>query len=291
MRDIATKADGSTSLAAGDWNANQSELENTVTTSDQSLDPAGGADTDLNMLPKAIAGYAGASWAYTESGAANAHVASIASNLKPPSKYFDNLMVAYVPGNANTSTTVTVNVSSLGAKNIRVVGGGLPPVGAIKADRALILKFNDGADYFEIVKGVIDDHDHSAVDSEGGLISTPSIEITGSPSGTPDGDTLYKENIPKVIVNWDATGGFTVNFSFNVSSITDNGVGDFTVNFDRDFADTGYVTLPGGGGAGAGGYFPVTDVKVVGSIDIFTKNAAAAFTDFNDNSIACYGDQ
>lgn len=161
MRDVATKADGVDSLAAGDFNATQTDLENAITSTDQTLDPAGGADTDLNMTGKAMAGYAGAGWGYTDSGAVDAHVVAIASNLKPPTKYFDNMVVAYIPNGTNTSTTVTTNVASLGAKNIRVVGGGLPPIGSITADGALILKYNDGGGYFEIMLGtVVNAHSH-----------------------------------------------------------------------------------------------------------------------------------
>ena len=153
MRDIATKADNTTTLSASDWNSNQAELENAVTTSDQTLDPAGGADTDLNMLGQAMAGYAGASWGYDESGTANAHVVGIGSNLKPVSKYYKNMVVAYLPGNTNTSTAVTVNVSSLGAKAIRMPGGNVPIIGAFSPFRMLVLKYNDSAGYFEVVAG------------------------------------------------------------------------------------------------------------------------------------------
>lgn len=152
MRDIVTKVDGTTNLSAGDWNANQSELENIVNSSDQTLDPAGGPNTDLNMLAQAAAGYAGAAWAYQDSGSANTYVLSITSNLKPITKYFDNLMVAFKPGNDNTGAS-TVNVEGLGAKAIKV-GGTDPTAGEILTTRIVILKYNLGADYFELVNPV-----------------------------------------------------------------------------------------------------------------------------------------
>lgn len=154
MRDIATKADGTTNLSAGDWNANQSELENIVTSTDQTLDPAGGVDTDLNMLAKAAAGYAGAGWAYQDSGAADAYVLAIASNLKPITKYFDNLMVAFKPGNNNTGAS-TVNVGGLGVKAIKIAGAD-PGAGEISSSRILILKYSLSSGYFEVVSGAVE---------------------------------------------------------------------------------------------------------------------------------------
>lgn len=52
----------------------------------------------------------------------------------------------------------------------------------------------------------------------------------------------------KAWVNFDGTGSFTVNpnatvirASFNVSSITRNGAGDYTVNFTNAFSDNKYT--------------------------------------------------
>lgn len=151
MRNIPTKVDAVDDLNAAEFNSDQDELENIVTSADITLDPGAGPDVDLEMLGKAVSGYANAGWGYTDSGTANAHVLSIASNLKSPTKYYDNMIVAYIPGNTNTSTTVTVNVATLGNKNIREIGGGLPVAGRFSNSYAAVLKYNDGAGYFEIV--------------------------------------------------------------------------------------------------------------------------------------------
>lgn len=44
----------------------------------------------------------------------------------------------------------------------------------------------------------------------------------------------------KAWVNFNGTGTVTIRASFNVSSITDNGVGIYTVNFTNALADTNY---------------------------------------------------
>ena len=47
----------------------------------------------------------------------------------------------------------------------------------------------------------------------------------------------------KAWVNFNGTGTVAIRSSFNVSSITDNGTGDYTVNFTNAMPDTNYVTL------------------------------------------------
>ena len=43
-------------------------------------------------------------------------------------------------------------------------------------------------------------------------------------------------------VNWNGTGTVAIRASFNVTSITDNGTGDYTVNFTNALPDANYVT-------------------------------------------------
>lgn len=44
-------------------------------------------------------------------------------------------------------------------------------------------------------------------------------------------------------VNFNGTGTVAIISGFNVSSITDNGVGDYTVNFTTAMADANYLTV------------------------------------------------
>jgi len=46
----------------------------------------------------------------------------------------------------------------------------------------------------------------------------------------------------KAWVNFNGTGTVAIRGSYNVSSITDNGTGDYTVNFTTDMPDTNYTT-------------------------------------------------
>lgn len=47
-------------------------------------------------------------------------------------------------------------------------------------------------------------------------------------------------NAVKAWVNFNGTGTVAIRASFNVSSITDNGTGDYTVNFTNALADANY---------------------------------------------------
>lgn len=51
----------------------------------------------------------------------------------------------------------------------------------------------------------------------------------------------------KAWVNFNGTGTVAIRAQFNVSSITDNGVGDYTINFSTAFSDTNY-SIAGNGG-------------------------------------------
>ena len=49
----------------------------------------------------------------------------------------------------------------------------------------------------------------------------------------------------KAWVNFNGTGTVAIRAAGNVSSITDNGTGDYTVNFTTAFADTNYSVVTG----------------------------------------------
>lgn len=50
----------------------------------------------------------------------------------------------------------------------------------------------------------------------------------------------------KAWVNFNGTGTVAIRASFNVSSITDNAAGDYTVNFTSALADSNYAVAFGG---------------------------------------------
>lgn len=151
MRDIPTKTDNvGDTLPATDFNANlRDELQNVVESADFTLDPAGGPNTNLNMLAQAITLYANAGWYYADSGSANTYVLSRVGNLKSVPAYKDGMIVIFLAGNANTGAC-TINVDSLGTKNFTRRGGSSLTSGQI-ADDYVIARYHSSGDRFEIV--------------------------------------------------------------------------------------------------------------------------------------------
>jgi hypothetical protein len=68
------------------------------------------------------------------------------------------------------------------------------------------------------------------------------IESTSGGVKFPDGTTqATATGAAKAWVSFNGTGTVAINASYNVSSITDNGVGDYTVNFTNAMADVNYA--------------------------------------------------
>jgi hypothetical protein len=70
--------------------------------------------------------------------------------------------------------------------------------------------------------------------------------------------------------------------SYNVSSITDNGTGDYTVNFTSALADANYsANVNAGGTAGVfiASYNDVNTARTTGAIRVFSANTAFSTTD------------
>jgi hypothetical protein len=55
--------------------------------------------------------------------------------------------------------------------------------------------------------------------------------------------TLAKQEVIQAWVNFNGTGTVAIRDSYNVSSITDNGTGDYTVNFTNAMANTNYLSI------------------------------------------------
>jgi hypothetical protein len=68
---------------------------------------------------------------------------------------------------------------------------------------------------------------------------------------TDSGSVEAQKHVCKAWVNFNGTGVVSIRDSFNVSSITDNGVGDYTVNFENAMNDENYSVISTGHGDSA----------------------------------------
>jgi hypothetical protein len=76
-------------------------------------------------------------------------------------------------------------------------------------------------------------------------MSTIKTETLSTPSNaTVPVDTVVN-GTAKAWVNFNGTGTVAIRRAFNVSSITDNGTGDYTVNFTTAMPDVNYATTVG----------------------------------------------
>lgn len=77
--------------------------------------------------------------------------------------------------------------------------------------------------------------------------------IQSSTAGTPvvfkDGNGTAIGTLCRAWVNFNGTGTIAIRSSFNVSSITDNGTGDYTVNFTNSLPDANYIVVSCGAAA------------------------------------------
>ena len=72
------------------------------------------------------------------------------------------------------------------------------------------------------------------------------IASDGSQSSViPGGSTLYPQFACRAWVNFNGTGTVAIRASGNVSSITDNATGDYTVNFTTAMSDANYAVMSG----------------------------------------------
>jgi hypothetical protein len=95
----------------------------------------------------------------------------------------------------------------------------------------------------------------------------------------------------KAWVNFNGTGTVSIRASFNVSSITDNGTGDYTVNFTNAFSDTNYVITGTAMNslASANLFFsPVTTAPSTTALRLITLSTGFSFQDSLYVSVAVF---
>ena len=105
--------------------------------------------------------------------------------------------------------------------------------------------------------------------------------ISGTPPQFNDGNGTQTGTLCRAWVNFNGTGTVAIRASFNVSSITDNGTGDYTVNFTTAMPDTNYSL------AGACSFAPTStsSAPVVDIHTLATGSARIVTTRYTDNVI------
>ena len=110
------------------------------------------------------------------------------------------------------------------------------------------------------------------------------ISIGGIPDGVVDTDVLAANAVTtaklgsaeasglcKAFVNFNGTGTVAIRASFNVSSITDNGTGLYTVNFTTALTDADYTVQYTGGGQGSGGSVYAVETYTTSAVSLRSR--------------------
>jgi len=151
MRNISPKIDNvGDELTADEFNSDQDELENVVTSTDQSLDSGGGPDNDLNMLGKAFAVYSAAGQYYDDSCGVNNYVLDRSTNLKTVPEYKNGMIAIFKASSVNTGAS-TINVSSLGSKSLTQFDGSALDAAQIVINDYIHVIYNATNDRFELM--------------------------------------------------------------------------------------------------------------------------------------------
>ena len=136
---------------------------------------------------------------------------------------------------------------------------------------------------------------------EGGVIlATPAEVTTGTTSKVPPVSALVAhEGVCKAWVNFNGTGTVAIRDSYNVSSITDDGVGLYTVNFSTNMANANYAVFSMASGDAVSGKSTfenngasTRDSAAVGSIKMqVTASTTGTSADAISVNVAVFGDQ
>lgn len=96
----------------------------------------------------------------------------------------------------------------------------------------------------------------------------------------------------KAWVNFNGTGTVAIRAAFNVSSITDNGTGDYTVNFTTALVDANYGVVGACGNGSTGSFVfrsnAFTSVPTTTAVRISTANSAFSASDADYVSVSIF---
>lgn len=226
----------------------------------------------------------------------------------PNAAYFPGLIVTFRAHAGNTGAS-TININGIGAKDIRRLDGTALSSGDFATNDFLVLVYDSTADYFRWISSphehagsgdggnTLDTptisnltnagHDHSNAAGGGAVLDVDEISATTSPGGSPDVNTIYKDNIVKGWAHFNGSTA-TLNNHFNVSGVVRNGVGDYTVTWDTDFADADYAVVV----TSVGGAEVIEHTTLaVGSYRFTTQTVAGVAADSTVITVIAIGDQ
>ena len=92
----------------------------------------------------------------------------------------------------------------------------------------------------------------------------------------------------KAWVNFNGTGTVAIRASYNVSSITDNGTGNYTVNFTTAMPNANYALSFSAGDAGAVTFAGIARTYATTSIGVLAQGAGGGAFDYTTINVAVF---
>ena len=120
------------------------------------------------------------------------------------------------------------------------------------------------------------------------MASIIKVETLQDTAGNNSIDTQFvSSGSAKVYYNVSQVTGAVLTGSFNCGSVTDNGTGDFTVNFTNNLNNADDAAAP----IGARNYVVQIHDSLIttSSVELYSRNSANAVNDQNLNTGAVYG--
>ena len=114
-----------------------------------------------------------------------------------------------------------------------------------------------------------------------------STTISGTNGVTfPDSTSMQTgQQACKAWVNFNGTGTVAIRAGYNVSSITDNGTGDYTVSFTTEMPDANYAAVYGANGGTTG--YAGSYTQNTGTLRVF-GSVAGSFNDIQICNVAIF---
>ena len=120
-----------------------------------------------------------------------------------------------------------------------------------------------------------------------GIDTAGSITVQGEGSNT----TNLQQGLAKAWANFDESNS-TIRDNFNITDLTDNGTGYFTVNLTNAMSSDDYSRVGSAGENSNSGGNRVVGLRLpsTGSYNLFTCNTAGTASDTQDTCVATFGD-
>jgi hypothetical protein len=144
-------------------------------------------------------------------------------------------------------------------------------------DGAIVVRTQFGANYF----GGVGNYPAFGYKSGGVLYAALGYDTNNNNLFTGPASSKFPAFLARAWVNFNGTGTVAIRGSGNVSSITDNGTGDYTVNFSTAMPDVNYATTAIGQNSAATqfGTIPNVVTRATTSVRLYYHNAPEALRD------------